>query len=51
VSWRSKKRPVVSKSIAEYQAMSQGLSDMIWVRNLLKELKVLREGSLNVWCS
>jgi hypothetical protein len=52
VSWRSKKQPVVSKSIteAEYQAMSQGLSDMLWVRNLLSELKMLRDGHLNVWC-
>jgi hypothetical protein len=52
VSWRSKKQPVVSKSIAEaeYRAMSQGLSDILWVRNLLSELKVLRDGHLNVWC-
>jgi hypothetical protein len=29
--------------------MSQGLSEMLWVRNLLSE-KVLRQGCLNVWC-
>jgi hypothetical protein len=41
---------VVSKSTAEaeYRAMSQGLSEMLWVRNLLSELKVLRKGPLNV---
>ena len=52
MTWRSKKQPVVSKSIAEaeYRAMSQGLSDMLWVRNLLSELKVLKDGHLNVWC-
>jgi len=52
VSWRSKKQPVVSKSTAEaeYRAMSQGLSEMLWVRNLLSELKLLREGPLHVWC-
>lgn len=52
VSWRSKKQPVVSKSTAkaEYRAMSQGLSEMLWVRNLLTELKLLREGPLHVWC-
>jgi hypothetical protein len=52
VSWRSKKQSVVSKSTAEaeYRAMSQGLSEMIWVRNLLSELKVLRKGSVKVWC-
>jgi hypothetical protein len=39
VSWRSKKQPVVSKSIAEaeYRAKSQALSDILWVRNLLLE--------------
>jgi hypothetical protein len=52
VSWRSKKQPVVSKSTAEaeYKAMPQGLSEMLWVRNLLSELKVLRKGPLNLWC-
>lgn len=52
VSWRSKKQSVVSKSTAEaeYRALSQGLSEMLWVRNLLSELKVLRQESLKVWC-
>jgi hypothetical protein len=52
VSWRNKKQTVVSKSTAkaEYRAMSQGLSEMLWVRNLLSELKLLREGPLNVRC-
>jgi hypothetical protein len=51
VSWRSKKQPVVSRSTAEaeYRAMSLGLSEMLWVRNILGELKVLRKGCLNVW--
>jgi hypothetical protein len=42
VSWRSKKQSVVSRSTAEaeYRAMSQGLSEMLWVRNLLSELKI-----------
>jgi hypothetical protein len=30
--------------------MSLGLSEMLWVRNILGELKVLRKGCLNVWC-
>jgi hypothetical protein len=30
--------------------MSQGLGEMLWVRNLLRELKILRQGSLKVWC-
>ena len=52
VSWRSKKQSIVSRSTAEaeYRAMSLGLSEMLWVRNLLSELKVLRKGPLKVWC-
>jgi hypothetical protein len=36
---------VVSRSTAEaeYRAMSQGLSEMLWVRNLLSELKSVEE--------
>ena len=52
VSWRSKKRPVVSKSTAEaeYRAMSQGLSELLWIRNLSEELKILKTSCMNVWC-
>src|SRR5207237_3011378 len=52
VSWRSKKQAVVSRSTAEaeYRALSQGLSEMLWVKNLLSELKLLRKGPLRVWC-
>ena len=52
IAWRSKKQAVVSRSTAEaeYRALSQGLSEMLWVRNLLSELKILKEGQLNVWC-
>jgi hypothetical protein len=52
VSWRSKKQPVVSRSTAEaeYRAMSQGLCEILWVRNLLSELKVLRKGPSMLQC-
>jgi hypothetical protein len=30
--------------------MSLGVSEMLWVRNLLSELNVLRKGPLRVWC-
>ena len=51
VSWRSKKQPVVSRSTAEaeYRAMSVCLSEMLWVSNLVSELK-LKEGPLKLWC-
>jgi hypothetical protein len=49
ISWRSKKQSVVSQSTAEaeYRAMSVCLSEMLWVRCLLSELK-LWEGSLTL---
>src|SRR6266540_376124 len=30
--------------------MSLGLCEMLWVRSMLNELKVLRANCLNVWC-
>jgi hypothetical protein len=30
--------------------MSLGVSEMIWVRNLLGKLKLLRNECLNLWC-
>jgi hypothetical protein len=52
VSWRSKKQPVVSRSTAEaeYRAMFVCLSELLWMKGLLSELKLLRRGPLNLWC-
>ena len=52
MSWRSKKQPVVSKSTVEveYRSMSQGLNELLWTRNLLEELKILKTSCMNVWC-
>jgi hypothetical protein len=30
--------------------MSHGLSEMLWVRNLLSELNALRKGPMRMWC-
>ena len=35
---------------AQYRAMAQGLSEMLWTRNLLEELKILKASCVNVWC-
>jgi hypothetical protein len=52
VSWRSKNQPVVSRSTteAEYRAMSVCFSELLWLKDLLLELKLLRRGPLNLWC-
>ena len=40
-----------STAEAEYRAMSQGLSELLWTRNLLEELKILKISCMNVWCN
>ena len=45
------KQPVVSRSTAEaeFRAMSVCLSEMLWERNLLSELNLMK-GTLKLWC-
>jgi hypothetical protein len=52
ILWRSKKQSVVSRSTveAEYRAISLLICEMLWVKSLLSELKVLRKGPLKLWC-
>jgi hypothetical protein len=52
VSWRSKKQAVVAKSTAEaeYRAMALSLCEMMWLKRLLGELKVLRNETKRLHC-
>ena len=52
VSWRSKKQEVVARSTAEaeYRAMALALSEMIWMKNLMAELKLLRNNTMVLNC-
>lgn len=52
VSWRSKKQEVVARSTAEaeYRVMAISLSEMIWMKNLLGELKLLRNNTMVLNC-
>ncbi|XP_044334532.1 uncharacterized mitochondrial protein AtMg00810 isoform X1 [Triticum aestivum] len=52
VSWRSKKQDVVARSTveAEYRAMAVSMSEMIWMRSLLSELRVLRNNTMVLHC-
>jgi hypothetical protein len=34
----------------EYRAMFVCLSELLWMKGLLSELKLLRKGQLNLWC-
>jgi hypothetical protein len=42
ISWQSKKQPVVARSTAEdeYRAMTLGVTEMLWLKRLLEDLKV-----------
>ena len=52
VSWKSKKQHTVSRSSAEseYRAMADVTSEMIWVRRLLKELGVVSNDLMRLYC-
>jgi hypothetical protein len=52
VSWRSKKQAVVARSTAEaeYRAMALSLCEMLWLRSLLKELRLLRNETMMLHC-
>lgn len=53
VSWRSKKQNTVSKSSleAEYRAMSQAASEVIWFVRLLEELGVASMKPVTLHCN
>jgi len=52
VSWRSKKQAVVARSTAEaeYRAMALSLCEMMWLKGLLKELRLLRNETMTLHC-
>ncbi|KAJ4723440.1 Retrovirus-related Pol polyprotein from transposon TNT 1-94 [Melia azedarach] len=52
VTWRSKKQPVVSRSSAEaeFHALALGIYEVLWIRNLLKELRLKPKGPATIYC-
>jgi hypothetical protein len=52
VSWKSKKQTVVARSTAEaeYRAMALGVTEMLWLRALLVELKIDQRAQMKLWC-
>jgi hypothetical protein len=52
VSWRSKKQAVVARSTAEaeYRAMALALCEMMWLKGMLKELRLLRNETMLLHC-
>ena len=52
VTWRSKKQNLISKSNtkAEFRAMSKGIDEVMWIRNLLDELQIPYLKPINIRC-
>ncbi|KAK8935861.1 hypothetical protein KSP39_PZI014010 [Platanthera zijinensis] len=52
VTWRSKKKSVVSRSSAEaeYKAMALGICELLWLRILLTNLKIPIENPMILYC-
>ena len=52
LTWRSKKQNVVAKSSAEaeFRSMANGVSKLIWLNLLLKELQVATKGPMKLYC-
>ncbi|GAV76750.1 hypothetical protein CFOL_v3_20223 [Cephalotus follicularis] len=51
VSWKSKKQPVVARSIAEseYRAMAHTTCELMWVRQLLTEMGFADASPMQLW--
>src|SRR3954463_4906897 len=52
VTWQSKKQNVVARSSAEaeYRALALGVSEAMWIRKLMAELQLLRDGPVMLYC-
>ena len=52
VTWRSKKQNVVARSNAEaeYRGMAQAVCELLWLRNLLKNLGYNQEQPMPLYC-
>lgn len=52
VTWRSKKQSVVARSSAEaeFRAMAQGICEILWLKQILEELKKPMEYPLRLYC-
>jgi ribosomal protein S24E len=51
ISWKSQKQPIVAKSTmeAEYVAASNAADELVWIRNMLKELGYAQEGPTKLY--
>ena len=52
VTWCSKKQAVVARSSAEaeFRAMSQGICELLWIKILLRDLKLESTDPMRLYC-
>ncbi|XP_078161792.1 wall-associated receptor kinase 2-like [Carex rostrata] len=52
VTWKSKKQNVVARSSAEaeYRAMASTASELIWIKQLLTDMKMEHKGAMKMYC-
>jgi hypothetical protein len=52
VSWSLRKQPTISRSSteAEFKALANATTEIIWVQTLLEELKLTRHTVATLWC-
>ena len=51
-TWRNKKQNVIARSSAEakFQAMAQGMCELLWLRSILNDLKMACEEPIILYC-
>ncbi|XP_073105207.1 secreted RxLR effector protein 161-like [Elaeis guineensis] len=52
VTWRSKKQKVValSSAEAEFRGMAKGFCELLWLKELLKEIDYSSDSAMNLFC-
>ena len=52
ITWRSKKQSMVARSSveAEFQAMLQGISELLWIKMIVTKLKFEPTNSIKLYC-
>ena len=52
MTWRNKKQNVVARSSAkaEFQAMAQGVCELLWMKIILDDLRVKCEAPMKIFC-
>ncbi|XP_020094156.1 uncharacterized protein LOC109714127 [Ananas comosus] len=52
ISWSAKKQPTISRSSseAEYRAVAYTLAETVWIRRLLRDLRVFLWRSISIYC-